>query len=88
MDARWLAQYYPKLELDARVIEGAPAEVMIEETRHAQLTVVGSRGRGGFVGMLLGSTSTAVMHHAEGPLMIVPRIQDSRLEDHPLLPKK
>ena len=77
----WLRSHYPELEIEIEVADGTAADVMVEETRHAQLTVVGTRGRGGFAGMLLGSTSQAVLHHAEGPLMVVPEAKDRRLDD-------
>ncbi|MDO5492889.1 MAG: universal stress protein [Nesterenkonia sp.] len=78
---RWLRSHYPELDIEIDVADGTAADVMVEETRHAQLTVVGTRGRGGFAGMLLGSTSQAVLHHAEGPLMVVPEAKDRRLDD-------
>jgi nucleotide-binding universal stress UspA family protein len=45
--------------------------VLSEYAETAQLIVVGSRGRGGFAGMLLGSTSRALLHTADCPVLIV-----------------
>jgi nucleotide-binding universal stress UspA family protein len=53
------------------VVEGAPATVLVDESRHADLLVVGSRGHGGFTGLLLGSVSQQCAHHAECPVVIV-----------------
>lgn len=54
------------------VREGQPADVLCEEARDADLLVVGSRGRGGFRGLLLGSVSQQCAHHARCPVVIVP----------------
>ena len=78
---RWLKSYYPDLMFESDVIEGAPVEVLIDESRTAKLLVTGSRGRGGFTGMLLGSTSQGVLFHANGPVMVVPDGEDPRLEE-------
>lgn len=75
----WLNSHYPDLEIDAEVIDGTAVDVLVEETGLAQLTVLGTRGRGGFAGMLLGSTSQGVLQHAEGPLMVVPEGEDERI---------
>ena len=52
-------------------IEGHPAEVLVEASKDADLLVVGSRGHGGFIGMLLGSVSQHVLAHARCPVVVV-----------------
>jgi len=78
---KWLRSHYPELKMETDVVSGPPVEVLIRESEHAVLTVTGSRGRGGFTGMLLGSTSQGVLHHSKGPVMVVPDSEDPRLED-------
>jgi nucleotide-binding universal stress UspA family protein len=53
------------------VVEGHPAKTLLQLAAGAELLVVGRRGRGGFVGMLLGSVSTHVMAHATCPVVVV-----------------
>lgn len=61
-------------------LDGNAAALMAEFSTAVELIVVGSRGRGGFAGLLLGSTSQAVLQHAASPVMVVPaRIKDEGL---------
>jgi nucleotide-binding universal stress UspA family protein len=53
------------------VREGQAAKVLVEEARDADLLVVGSRGLGGFSGLLLGSVSQQCAHYARCPVVIV-----------------
>lgn len=57
--------------VEQHVVEGAPATVLVDESRDADLLVVGSRGHGGFAGLLLGSVSQQCAHHATCPVVIV-----------------
>jgi nucleotide-binding universal stress UspA family protein len=54
------------------VVEGAPADVLTELARNADLLVVGTRGRGGFTGLLLGSVSQRCAQRAPCPVVVVP----------------
>ncbi|HZX04662.1 universal stress protein [Kribbella sp.] len=59
---------------DAELIQitGHPAEHILRLSADASLIVLGARGRGGFTGMLLGSVSQTVLHHADCPVAVIP----------------
>jgi len=60
------------VEIERRIVEDAAAAALVQESRDADLLVVGSRGLGGFRGLLLGSVSQQVANHAACPVVIVP----------------
>jgi nucleotide-binding universal stress UspA family protein len=64
------------VEVETVVREGPPVRILLEEAQEADLLVVGSRGLGGFRGLLLGSVSQQCAHHAPCPLVIDPHGQD------------
>ena len=61
-----------RLDVERIVIEDAPAPALLAAAADADLLVVGSRGRGGFVGLLLGSVSQQCAQHTTCPIVIVP----------------
>jgi nucleotide-binding universal stress UspA family protein len=62
---------YPDVRVHRVVAHGAPAHELVQRSAGAELLVVGSRGRGGFRGLLLGSVSQAAIHHAQCPVAVV-----------------
>jgi nucleotide-binding universal stress UspA family protein len=61
---------YPDLGIDHRVVSGHPAPILVEASKGAELLVVGSRGHGEFVGMLLGSVSEYCATNAHCPVLV------------------
>jgi nucleotide-binding universal stress UspA family protein len=68
---------YPAVSVQRVITPGRPAHSLLVQTREAQLVVVGCRGRGGVRGMLLGSTSQALLHHSSCPVAVV-RLESGR----------
>lgn len=68
--AQW-RKTFPDVPVELRVPPGNPAALLVEASREAQLVVVGSRGRGGLRGMLLGSVSQQLIHHSRCPVAVV-----------------
>jgi nucleotide-binding universal stress UspA family protein len=74
----WLDDYlddlrrdYPDVEVSAELAVGSAGRLLTDRSHTASLVVVGSRGRGGFAGLLLGSVSASVLHHATCPVAVV-----------------
>lgn len=61
---------HPEVPIVVKIIEGHPAPVLIHESKGAELLVVGSRGHGEFVGMLIGSTSEHCVANAACPVVV------------------
>lgn len=59
------------VDVTGEVVENSPATALLEAAKDADLLVVGSRGHGGFAGLLLGSVSSQVIHHAPCPVLVV-----------------
>ena len=62
----------PGVTVRGELVEGRPAAALLEAARGADLLVVGSRGHGGFAGLVLGSVSSQCVHHGPCPVVVVP----------------
>ena len=66
----WLASTYPHVTASFAVDEGRPTHVLARYAEHADLLVVGTRGRGGLTGLVLGSVSGWLVQHAACPVLV------------------
>ncbi|MYS86560.1 universal stress protein [Embleya scabrispora] len=72
---------FPDVPTKHEVLFGHPVPALTEASAHALCLVVGSRGLGGFRGMLLGSASHGVLHHARCPVIVTPDHEDATERD-------
>jgi nucleotide-binding universal stress UspA family protein len=69
LDSVFGAQHHPA-DLKVTVLEGYPPKVLLDVSADADMLVIGSRGHGGFAGLLLGSVSAACTEHATCPVLV------------------
>ncbi|WP_193103818.1 universal stress protein [Brachybacterium sp. FME24] len=86
-DADLLREQFPSLQVSSEVEMGDPATQLVEYSRTAQLTVVGTRGHGRVARALLGSVSRALLQRAEGPVLVVPDLSPERIGKDPRHPR-
>jgi nucleotide-binding universal stress UspA family protein len=70
--AGW-AEKFPDVRVEQMTATGHPVKILTTLSKNADCVVVGARGVGGFRGMLLGSVSQGVLHHAHCPVVVVPQ---------------
>ncbi|MHA6782133.1 universal stress protein [Pseudonocardia saturnea] len=75
--AGW-AEKFPDVPVERVVTRDGPAHALLEQAAHAQLVVVGSRGRGEFAGLVLGSVSNALLHRSPCPVAVARSVDAAR----------
>ena len=75
--AGW-SERYPDVDVHTILVHGNPVEVLVEEADRSELLVLGTRGRGGFAGLMLGSVSLRVLSAARRPVAVVPSTASPR----------
>lgn len=68
-----LHETYPDLDINKKIVPGSAVEALTQASKNHDVVVVGSRGRGGFTGLLLGSTSQGLLQHSASAVYVVPR---------------
>lgn len=71
LDAALRRVPHSDVEVTSEVVQGGAARILIDASARADLLVVGSRGHGGFVGLMLGSVSSQVVHHSMCTVVVV-----------------
>ncbi|GAB3060042.1 universal stress protein [Micromonospora schwarzwaldensis] len=80
-----LADRHPGLRVEVRQVAGGPGATLVQESRRAELVVVGSRGVGGFAGLLLGSVGSQLAQHGHCPVLVVRPAEQPIPVDGPVL---
>lgn len=62
---------YKDITIESNLLHGAPSQALIDRGKACDLVVVGSRGHGGFSGLMLGSVSQQLVHHASFPVVVI-----------------
>ncbi|MBT1177361.1 universal stress protein [Bifidobacterium callimiconis] len=85
-----IQERFPDLVIAKSVVPGSAVTALTEASHNSDVVVVGSRGRGGFTGLILGSTSQGLLQHSVSPVYVVPRkyveAAESRLDTVPASP--
>lgn len=68
-----LREEHPNLVINKRLVPGSAVDALTEASHNHDVVIVGSRGRGGFTGLLFGSTSQGLLQHSVSPVYVVPR---------------
>jgi nucleotide-binding universal stress UspA family protein len=76
---------HPGLAVDSVLVDGSAASTLIDESAHARLSVVGTRGHGGWTDVLLGSVANQVSMHSAGTVIVVPAAHRTRVQDIPTI---
>ncbi|RUR03260.1 universal stress protein [Labedella endophytica] len=77
-DSAAIVARYPGVAVSYRGVLGHAAEVLLRSAHPARMLIVGSRGRGGFASLLLGSVSDQCVRHAACPVLVVPAVSSPR----------
>ena len=75
--AGW-CEKYPDVPVHRHLVRGHAVQMLVQESEGATLLVVGSRGHGGFPGLLLGSVSNGLLQHADCPVAVVHQLPADR----------
>ncbi|QKW37038.1 universal stress protein [Actinomadura sp. NAK00032] len=70
---RYALKFRPDIGVETRLVPADPGRTLVEQSEHADLVTVGSRGQGGFEGLLFGSVGLHVAAHARCPVLVVSR---------------
>ncbi|NMN00075.1 universal stress protein [Bifidobacterium sp. DSM 109958] len=85
-----LREEHPNLVINKQLVPGSAVNALTEASHNHDVVIVGSRGRGGFTGLLLGSTSQGLLQHSVSPVYVVPRkyveAAEQRLDSVPASP--
>lgn len=72
-----LKEAHPDLEVHWQFFDGSPAGVLSEASRSASVVALGTRGHGGFTGLLMGSVSQSVLNRSASPVLVVPTLKNA-----------